>query len=138
MSLDEFLELREFLEVPAARLAARRHTPEALERLQAAIPGDTRDLGTEEQFIYNKDFHSQVVLASGNTLLSIAAQPIFSVLQTNLSRSHARPALPRPDQRTTTARSRRRSPPATRTPPPRRCTATWRTCAPSTRRPGAR
>jgi DNA-binding FadR family transcriptional regulator len=87
VSLDEFLELREFLEVPAARLAARRHTPEALERLQAAIPGHPRDLGTEEQFIYNKDFHSQVVLASENTLLSIAVQPIFSVMQTNLSRS---------------------------------------------------
>jgi DNA-binding FadR family transcriptional regulator len=70
VSLDEFLELRE-----------------ALERLQAAIPGQPRDLGTEEQFIYNKDFHSQVVLASENTLLSIAVQPIFSVMQTNLSRS---------------------------------------------------
>jgi DNA-binding FadR family transcriptional regulator len=87
VSLDEFLELRELLEVPAARLAARRHSPEAIERMEAAIPGDTRDLGTQEHFIYNKDFHSQVVLASGNTLLSIAAQPIFSVMQTNLSRS---------------------------------------------------
>ena len=87
VSLDEFLELREFLEVPAARLAARRHSAEEIERMQAAIPGDTRELGTEEQFIHNKDFHSQVVQASGNTLLRIAAQPIFSVLQTNLSRS---------------------------------------------------
>jgi DNA-binding FadR family transcriptional regulator len=87
VSLDEFLELREFLEVPAARLAARRHSDEELERMRAAIPEDTANLGTEEQFIHNKDFHSQVVLASGNTLLSIAAQPIFSVLQTNLSRS---------------------------------------------------
>src|SRR3712207_3501215 len=37
VSLDEFLELREFLEVPAARLAARRHDDETLERLQAEI-----------------------------------------------------------------------------------------------------
>jgi DNA-binding FadR family transcriptional regulator len=87
VSLDEFLELREFLEVPAARLAARRHSDEEVEGLQAAIPEQPSDLGTEEQFIHNKDFHSRVVLASGNTLLSIAAQPIFSVLQTNLSRS---------------------------------------------------
>jgi DNA-binding FadR family transcriptional regulator len=87
VSLDEFLELREFLEVPAARLAARRHSEEEIERLRAAIPEQPGELGTEEQFIHNKDFHSQVVLASGNTLLSIAAQPIFSVLQTNLSRS---------------------------------------------------
>jgi GntR family transcriptional repressor for pyruvate dehydrogenase complex len=87
VSLDEFLELREFLEIPAARLAARRHTPESLERLRSAIPGDPRGLGTEEQFIHNRDFHSQVVLASENTLLSIAVQPIFSVMQTSLSRS---------------------------------------------------
>jgi DNA-binding FadR family transcriptional regulator len=87
VTLDEFLELREFLEVPAARLAARRHTPEVVERLQGAIPEHPRDLGTDEQFIFNKDFHSQVVVASGNTLLSIAAQPIFSVMQTSLSRS---------------------------------------------------
>jgi DNA-binding FadR family transcriptional regulator len=87
VSLDEFLELREFLEVPAARLAARRHTPEIVALLQGAIPERPRELGTQEQFIYNKDFHSQLVVASGNTLLSIAAQPIFSVMQTNLSRS---------------------------------------------------
>jgi DNA-binding FadR family transcriptional regulator len=88
VTLDEFLELRELLEVPAARLAARRSSPEVVALLEAAIPGQPRELGTQEQFIYNKDFHSQVVIASGNTLLSIAAQPIFSVMQTNLSRSN--------------------------------------------------
>jgi DNA-binding FadR family transcriptional regulator len=88
VTLDEFLELRELLEVPAARLAARHRSSEIVDRLEAAIPGQPRDLGTQEQFIYNKDFHSQVVIASGNTLLSISAQPIFSVMQTNLSRSN--------------------------------------------------
>jgi GntR family transcriptional repressor for pyruvate dehydrogenase complex len=86
VSLDELLEAREFLEVPAARLAARRRTEDDLEKLRAAIPGRL-DLGTEQQFIHNKDFHSALVLASGNTLLSICAQPVFSVLQTNLKRS---------------------------------------------------
>ncbi len=87
VSLDEFLEARELLEVPAARLAARRRTEDDLDKLRAAIPGHPLALGTEEQFIYNKDFHSALVLASGNTLLSICAQPVFSVLQTNLKRS---------------------------------------------------
>jgi DNA-binding FadR family transcriptional regulator len=87
VSLDEFLEARELLEVPAARLAARRRTETDLDKLRAAIPGRPLDLGTEEQFIYNKDFHSALVLAGGNTLLSICAQPVFSVLQTNLQRS---------------------------------------------------
>jgi GntR family transcriptional repressor for pyruvate dehydrogenase complex len=87
VSLDEFLEARELLEVPAARLAARRRTEADLDKMRAAIPGGPLDLGTEEQFIYNKDFHSALVIASGNTLLSICAQPVFSVLQTNLKRS---------------------------------------------------
>jgi DNA-binding FadR family transcriptional regulator len=87
ISLDEFLEARELLEVPAARLAARRHHAGSLEALQAAIPAHPAELGTDEQFIHNKDFHSAMVAASGNTLLSIAAQPVFSVLQTHLKRS---------------------------------------------------
>lgn len=87
VSLDEFLELREYLEVPAARLAALRHTEAELEAIERAVPEDTRDLGIEEQFVYNKGFHSAIVEACGNTLLLIAAQPVFSVLQTHLRRS---------------------------------------------------
>jgi DNA-binding FadR family transcriptional regulator len=87
VSLDEFLEARELLEVPAARLAARRREEGDLQLLRAAIPEHPLTLGTEEQFRHNKDFHSALVIASGNTLLSIAAQPIFSVLQTHLTRS---------------------------------------------------
>jgi GntR family transcriptional repressor for pyruvate dehydrogenase complex len=87
VSLDEFLEARELLEVPAARLAARRREEADLQLLRAAIPEHQLSLGTEEQFRHNKDFHSALVVASGNTLLSIAAQPIFSVLQTHLTRS---------------------------------------------------
>jgi DNA-binding FadR family transcriptional regulator len=85
VALDEFLEARKLLEVPAARLAARRRTDADLERLRAAIPA--RPLEREEQFLYNKDFHSAIVVASGNTLLSICAQPVFSVLQASLKRS---------------------------------------------------
>lgn len=87
VSLDEFLELRELLEVPAARLTARRRDAADLERLHRAIPDDPLALGTAQQFVHNRDFHSALVAASGNTLLSIAAQPIFSVLQTHLKRS---------------------------------------------------
>lgn len=87
VTLDEFLEARELLEVPAAQLAARRRVAADLEALHAAIPGHPSDLGTDDQFLHNKDFHSALVMASGNTLLSIAAQPVFSVLQTHLKRS---------------------------------------------------
>ena len=90
VSLDDFLEARRALEVPAARLAAHRRTDEDLERLRAAIP-DHR-LEREEQFTHNKDFHHVLVAASGNTLLSICAQPVFSVLQSSLKRSEELPA----------------------------------------------
>jgi GntR family transcriptional regulator, transcriptional repressor for pyruvate dehydrogenase complex len=87
VTLEELLGARELLEVPAARLAARRRSQEDLERLRAAIPSGSLRLATEEHFALNKDFHSFVIEASGNTLLAIAAQPVFSVLQTHLARS---------------------------------------------------
>jgi DNA-binding FadR family transcriptional regulator len=87
VSLEEFLEARELLEVPAARLAAARRTGEDIEELRATIPGRPLELDTKAQFRYNERFHSVLVEASGNSLLVIGAQPIFTVLQTNLARS---------------------------------------------------
>jgi GntR family transcriptional repressor for pyruvate dehydrogenase complex len=59
--------------------------------LRKTIAADPAKLGTEEQFLYNKEFHSVVLDGAGNTLLRIAAQPIFSVLQTHLSREARSP-----------------------------------------------
>jgi GntR family transcriptional regulator, transcriptional repressor for pyruvate dehydrogenase complex len=87
VSIGEFLEARELLEVPAARLAAQRRSTADIETLRAAIPAQPLELSTEEQFIYNKEFHSAILVCSGNTLLSIATHPIFSALQANLKRS---------------------------------------------------
>lgn len=87
VSLHEFLEIRELLEVPAARLAAERRSARDLEQLQASIPSTPLNLGTEEQFRHNREFHSLLIHSCGNTLLTIAAQPIFTVLQNNLARS---------------------------------------------------
>jgi GntR family transcriptional repressor for pyruvate dehydrogenase complex len=87
VSLDELLEARELLEVPAARLAAQRRSEEQLTQLEACTPPGILTLSPTDQFSYNEEFHSIVIRASGNTLLGIAAQPIFTVLQRNLSRS---------------------------------------------------
>ncbi len=87
LTLEELLEARELLEVPAARLAAQRRSLEHLERLRGSIPGRPLALPTDEQFALNREFHSVVIEASGNTLLYIAAQPVFTVLQTHLARS---------------------------------------------------
>jgi GntR family transcriptional regulator, transcriptional repressor for pyruvate dehydrogenase complex len=87
VTLDEFLEARELLEVFAARRAAERRTDAHLEQLRDTIMTEPEQLSTQEQFSYNKEFHSAVMGACGNTLLCIAAQPVFSILQTNLRRS---------------------------------------------------
>jgi GntR family transcriptional regulator, transcriptional repressor for pyruvate dehydrogenase complex len=87
VTLEEFLELRELIEVPAARLAASRSSTGDLERLREAIPEQPLRMTTQEQFVYNKGFHTVIVEACGNTLLYIAAQPVFTVLQTHLARS---------------------------------------------------
>jgi GntR family transcriptional regulator, transcriptional repressor for pyruvate dehydrogenase complex len=87
VTLEEFLELRELIEVPAARLAASRSSEGDVERLRDSIPEEPLRMTTQEQFAYNKEFHTVVVEACGNTLLYIAAQPVFTVLQTHLARS---------------------------------------------------
>ena len=87
VTLEELLEARELLEVPAARLAATRRTEDELERLLEAIPDEPLRLGTQGQFVYNQDFHQVVIEGSRNSLLAIAAQPVFAVLQRNLARS---------------------------------------------------
>ncbi len=87
VTLDELVEARALLEVPAAQLAARRRGDDDLARLRESIPGDPLRLGANEQFIYNRDFHTVVIEACGNTMLAVAAQPIFDVLRTHLSRS---------------------------------------------------
>jgi GntR family transcriptional repressor for pyruvate dehydrogenase complex len=87
VTLDDLLEARELVEVPAARLAAERRREDELERLREAIPDEPLRLGPDQQFVYNQDFHSIVIDCCGNALLAIAAEPIFGVLQRNLART---------------------------------------------------
>lgn len=94
VTLTEFLELRRLLEVFAARQCALRRRESDLQRLRATII-EPAALAVEEQFLYNKQFHSVLLDGAGNTLLRIAAQPIFSVLQTNLTRDALSPQFAR-------------------------------------------
>ena len=87
VTLEELLEARELVEVPAARLAAARRSKDDLERLRATVPDDALPLANAEEFTYNAEFHSCLLEASRNTLLTVSAQPIFTVLQTHLARS---------------------------------------------------
>lgn len=87
LTLEELIEVRMLLEVPAARLAARRRAEGDLERLRATIPPDRPVLDTQVEFVHNRDFHATLIECCDNRLLQIAAQPVFSALQTSLSRS---------------------------------------------------
>jgi GntR family transcriptional repressor for pyruvate dehydrogenase complex len=95
VSLEDLLEARMLLEVPAARLAAERRSEDSLARLQAAVPEELLSLSTQDQFAFNRSFHSTVLEACGNKLLYVSAQPIFSVLQRALQRSHLSTAFHR-------------------------------------------
>ncbi len=70
----------------AARQCAARRTQADIDRLRATIVADPSALGTSEHYIANKEFHTAVLDGCGNTLVCIAAQPVFSVLQTRLRR----------------------------------------------------
>jgi GntR family transcriptional regulator, transcriptional repressor for pyruvate dehydrogenase complex len=87
VSVEELLEARELLEVPAARLAARRREALDVERLQAATRRARPTTDPNELFAQNADFHAVVLSICGNTLLSIAAQPVFTVLMSGIDRS---------------------------------------------------
>jgi DNA-binding FadR family transcriptional regulator len=84
VTLPEFLEARELIEIFAVRQAAIRRTEEDIEALRDTLSNS--ELSAEEQYIQNKEFHSVLVDVCGNALLQIAAQPIFSVLHTHLAR----------------------------------------------------
>jgi len=87
IGLDQLLEVRELIEVPAARLAARRHSKRDVDGLLDAIPAAASALSRDHQFAHNRDFHFRLVEASANPLLSLVSQPVFSVLQAHLRRS---------------------------------------------------
>jgi DNA-binding FadR family transcriptional regulator len=87
VSVDDLLEMRLLLEVPAARLAAERRSSEDVERLAGASPIELVELSATDQFFHNEEFHSILLEASGNRMLPISARPIFAVLQRNMRRS---------------------------------------------------
>jgi GntR family transcriptional regulator, transcriptional repressor for pyruvate dehydrogenase complex len=93
VSLEEFLQAREVLEVPAARMAAERHAQVDLERIRrslqiAPLQKAPDDAARRQGFVNHTTFHALVVEASGNTLLCIAAHPVFAVLQRALAESN--------------------------------------------------
>ena len=78
VTLDELLEAREMLEVPAARLAAERATDVDRTELQACL---TTPDGTDDELGKARDLHSIIAAAAHNSLLAVMADAVFNVLK---------------------------------------------------------
>jgi GntR family transcriptional regulator, transcriptional repressor for pyruvate dehydrogenase complex len=91
VTVAELLEVRELLEVPAARMAALKRTDEDLGGLRGSIPSSTVARVAAASFDANRGFHEQVLAAAGNRLLRVTTEPLFVTLQVRFLRHHAPP-----------------------------------------------
>jgi DNA-binding FadR family transcriptional regulator len=89
LSVASLLEARELLEVPAARLAAARRTPEQAAALREAVAQEQEHLDRGADFEQHQRFHQIVLQASGNPLLEMMTRPVFNVLRTRFLREAA-------------------------------------------------
>ena len=82
VSLPDMLQVRDMLEIPIARLAAENRTEQHLDMLRASIGIRTT---AEYRRTLTDDgpphFHTTLLHAAGNPLLSIMTPPVFRVLQ---------------------------------------------------------
>ncbi|WP_084216204.1 FadR/GntR family transcriptional regulator [Pseudonocardia spinosispora] len=86
LGLEDLLEARVLLEPAAARLAAERADAETMEAVlaAAAAPRDPRD---PSGFVPHLDFHTTILMATGNLMFTMMGQPVSDVLRTRLQRS---------------------------------------------------
>lgn len=73
---EELLEVRGMLEIPAAALAAVHRTEEHLATLQSTLL-DAWGADLEQLLVAHNVFHVAIAEASGNSLLSLLARPLY-------------------------------------------------------------
>jgi DNA-binding FadR family transcriptional regulator len=83
LSLDQLMEARDIMEIPAARLAAERRRADDLEELRANV--DAEIAGTSRA-AHHRDFHALVLKAADNPVLSLVAEPVFGAIVTDFDR----------------------------------------------------
>lgn len=86
VDVQQMLEARDVLEVPAARLAASRRDDTHVEALHDAIAREVAGRERRARFSDHRTFHQIVLEASGNTLLAMMNEPLFRVLQAKFLR----------------------------------------------------
>ncbi|GEL26274.1 GntR family transcriptional regulator [Pseudonocardia sulfidoxydans NBRC 16205] len=86
LGLADLLEARLLLEPAAARLAAERADADTVEAVRAAAqaPHDPRD---PSGFVPHLDFHTTILMATGNLMFTLMGQPVSDVLRTSLDRT---------------------------------------------------
>ncbi|WP_040800796.1 FadR/GntR family transcriptional regulator [Nocardia higoensis] len=88
VTVDQLMEVRNLMEVPAAGIAAFRRTEEHLSQLRAAM-FDPEGLQGPQTFAKNQEFHLVLLRATGNPLLELITAPVFRVLSTRFGRDDA-------------------------------------------------
>ena len=91
ISVEELLEVRDALEVPAARLAALRRTDVQLAAMREGIAREREQDSRSQRFEQNQQFHAQVLVAAGNKLLAVVTDPVYSVIQSRFLQDVPRP-----------------------------------------------
>ena len=90
ISVEELLEVREMIEVPAVRMAARRRTAQQLSDLVECVQRESALSDRAADFEPHREFHSLLLASAQNRLLPITTDPLFEVLRTRF----LRPAAP--------------------------------------------
>ncbi|MFE3448991.1 FadR/GntR family transcriptional regulator [Nonomuraea sp. NPDC059194] len=88
ITVDQLLEIRDLLEVPATGLAALRRSESDLADLRATL-FDPAALEPEQMYEPNKRFHAVLLQASGNPLVEVVARPVFQLLDERFLRGRA-------------------------------------------------
>ena len=88
VSVQDILEARAVVELPAARFAAQRRTDEQLERLRQSVAEEQE---VSSGFDRRLRFHEIVVEAAGNPMLTILGRPVHRPLRTRFLRDRAEP-----------------------------------------------
>jgi GntR family transcriptional regulator, transcriptional repressor for pyruvate dehydrogenase complex len=78
VGIEDLLEMRETLEVPAAEQAAARRTEEHLAMLRAAL-FDPAEVSVTAMLAAHRAFHTALVAATGNPLYELLSQPLYQV-----------------------------------------------------------
>lgn len=88
LSVSDLIEARLLLEPAAARLAAERADAQTADAVRDSA-NVSRDAGDPSGFAPHIDFHTTVLMASGNPMLAMMLQPVSDVLRTRLERARA-------------------------------------------------